>query len=251
MLYIIVLCGGTTPFVITFGALYTGYDVTYVILELLLTDPLYRGIGEIYAAIAIRILFVFFLSLEGARSGSFFACFALCGIDHFAKIVDILRKRMTSFLQFLRIYTNLRLHFGKIWNWVFVVIYLGVGSLFWATVGCVWCCVKCYGKVPWPLYYASMLAAVLLIFGHLVLFPPTIAAAESCIEVVEYFCKRMRLNYAIWKSRSSRVHLKQGNACAPIKFKYGIFWVIRKAFGVEYFCLLLIRTFDAILILKF
>lgn len=147
----------------------------------------------------------------------------------------------------------MRILFSKVKEWITLVIYLVVGTLFWTTVGCCWSCVKCYGKVPWPIYTFCVVGAILLIFGHLLVLPPSVKAAEMCMEAVKFHYKRAKLNYALatWKMRSDRIILKQGFAVAPIKFKYGSFWVIGKRFAVEYFCLLMWRMFDAILIVDF
>lgn len=238
----------------TFGALYTNYDVIYLLLEdLFLPNAMYRRIPEILLGYFVRIVIILGLSLETARSATFFGCCSLAMIDHCTKIVEMLIHRVKSFEEFLYIYMNLRLLYCKIAEWAHNVIYLALGLCFWVNVGSSWVGVQCYGKIHWPVYYSCLCMAIFFTFAHIILLPHIAQAAETGVEVVKLHYRQARLRYsqAVLKSRQAKLQLKRGKATAPVKFWYGPFWVIGKRFAGHYFSLMLLRTFDSILIINY
>lgn len=251
VLYVGVILGGVFPFAATFAALYTSYDVTYLIFNDILTDPYQRGLTEILLQFFMRAFIIFSIALETARTGTFFGCCIMVGIDIFAKIQEMLRSRVKSFDYFHIIYTHQRVLLSPIQDWLNLIIYLCLSLIFWVTVSSCWVCAKCYGKVHWPLYYFAVLGALFLIFSLVLLLPQSVHAVEITKEVVKLHFQQVRENYSKKKSRGGLLQLKQARAIAPIRFWYGPFWVIGKKFVMEYFSLILLRSFDAILILDF
>ncbi len=106
-------------------------------------------------------------------------------------------------------------------------------------------------KVTLPLYLVFALAAVIVLVGYAIALPMACKELEMAIPVVGIHVLRAKFRYTRLRCRLFNAELKKTKAVKPIDLRYGLFWQIRMALLPDYFKLVVLRTFDAILIVDF
>ncbi len=101
-----------------------------------------------------------------------------------------------------------------------------------------------------PVYTVFAMGAATMLAGHLAVLPMicyVLDMADHMVKLAQLRAKFVLAKENSWKNRAA---LKKVRSIMPIKLKYGKFWKIDKDFAAEYFWLIVLRTFDAILLIN-
>lgn len=246
------LAAAAGPFVLTVSALYANIDYLYYPLEILLPDPKYRSLETILGAVIIRLVCVLWGSLECGRAASLFIYLFFMIINRFLRTLKILMSQVYTFSGFYGNYIYVTLLYRKTEQLCWIITYILLSTTFWILVASCWIVVKgSIEKVTLPLYFVFVLTALIIFALYAAALPIVCKGLEMAIEVVALQELRARFRYARLKCRLVKAEIKTIKAIKPIKLTYGMFWQLRMSFLGEYFWLIVLRTFDAILIIDF
>ncbi len=236
----------------TIGAIYANIDYVYYPLEAVLPDPKYRKLSTILIALLIRILFALWGSVECWRTISLFAWLCLMLVSRFLRILQILMSQLYTFRYFYCNYIFLKLLYGKMKRVVWILTYVGLSSTFWILVTSCWVIVKgSIEQLSLPLYLVFVLAAVMILIGYAIVLPMACKGFEMAVKVVYLYRFRTKFQLARVRCFIYKTEAMKAKAIKPMELTYGVFWPLRMAFLGEYFWLIVLRTFDAILLVDF
>lgn len=235
---------------IPIGSLYSDLDGAYYIFELVMPDPHYRSQATIIYILAARFIINFLVAHEMIRCGLFAISAGIIIVDRATKTGKILIKCCRDVDKFCTWYIQGTLLLKKIEHLVHFFVYVVMNGFFWGTVVCWWVCVKCkVSDISLPVYTVFLLAALILLVGHIVIVPMLCLGLDMAEHIVKLEKLRAELKLLKVKSWKNKITLKRANSIRPIILSYGKFWNIDREFSAEYFWLIITRTFDAILLI--
>lgn len=241
-----VVCAGA-PFLGLFVILVIEFDVFEVLFEAYLLDnPFYRSRLQIILAPVISSVLLFLSLCECFRG------LAVCGTDciiiadSLCTIVYLFEKTVFDLSRSRSLYIMLTLISQVFKEILEMLLYLLLTVPFWILVVCMWINIKGFGLIPLSIQICSVTITFVLVVGLCLLFPKYMTILILCVQLVERHIHNAKLEFAMKKTKQTKIKLKQANALAVIRFKYGTFFYITKDFAGEYTYLLTQRIADVI-----
>lgn len=194
----------------------------------------------------LRVAIIFYISGESSRTGTHMFLLLLLAEDYFCRISKILAT--LPFSTFVRVYRKVFIMYRQIRVWYESHFYALLVTVFWLTVIAIWVCIKCTGKIEWPVYVAAVEAAVGVIIFQIYVLPERVGTAEKMSALVKLQGLKARFKFAKRRGWLTFERLKESRAIQPLKMKYGPFFVVDNDFLVGYFNLLVDRLLDMLLL---
>lgn len=253
--FFIMSCGlvamSGVPVAVSIIYLVLDIDGSYFILEEILPSPTIRERYLIYITLLSRFFCNFLCYVEIMRTGSLAIIICIIWMTHVARFIRILKYRVQSGQNFYILHNYLRIMYTRAENFIYVFIYLTLTICFWATVQGAWIMVKARPNIP---TFLTLLFAVLggvVLTGLCTALPEFTETSEKLMDVVQCHLRMQKLMCRRKHTRKNLICLKQLTATNPISLWYGPFWRIGGRFMTEYVELMMLRSFDSVLIFDY
>ncbi|CAL8097713.1 unnamed protein product [Orchesella dallaii] len=239
------------PFVVTPITILSNYD--FVNIDDVLTDPMYRPISEIVIGLVVPPVIVLLFFLEICRNASFLTALVVISAGNFLTITDSLlyfceKMEHNTFYSY---YIQASLIYRKMESLISSVFYVGMATTFWIVVAGAWLSVKGKDKMP-PIIHSGIVVVIgILVLVCVIVLPKMANACDNQITLVIRFEQHVVKSFdGSKKTRQNLIQVKRAKTIIPVRIRYGSFYKIGKAFIVQYFEVMLLRSLDSILILN-
>ncbi len=237
-------CTLTVPSII----LISGIHPFEYILEELLPDPKYRNISTIIAITFTKFVLIYLSCLGGFRCSTYLYTCCLVLLDRFRSILHVPIISCKNAARMYRIHTEYYLLWRKMEDFVQLVLYAALTFVFWVIVLLSWICVKCTVANIGHFMYVYFLVGLCI----LVLVTPFLAGLLSYILHMDYVAVKVNVIRAkkdVIRKRTweNKILVLSTLASHQVRLKFGLFYYIENDFFAEFFSVLLLRCFDAII----
>ncbi len=229
--------------------LVTGFHPFEHILEEILPDPKYRSISTIISIKLIKFVLLYLSCLESFRCGAYFyACVFVC-LDRFRKILKISIISCKNAARMYRIHTEYYLLWRKLEDTMQLVVYTCLTFAFWSIVLLSWFCMICsVAQVGHFMYGYFLLGLCIFVWATILvvsLLSYLFHMDHIALKVNVIRAKKNVIRRRTWQNKITYLRTL---ASHQIKLKYGFFYYMEEDFFNDFFELLLLRCFDAIMI---
>ncbi len=219
------------------------------ILEEILPDSKYRSISTIIAITLTKFVLIYISCLESFRCGAYFFAILLVFLDRFRKILKVSIVSCKNAARMYRIHTEYYLLWRKVEYTMQLVMYLWLTFAFWFIVLLSWFCMICSVAQVGHFMYTYFLLGLCIFVWASVLF----VGLLSHIFHMDYIAVKVnfiRAKKDVIRRRTwqNKITFLRTVASHQIELKYGFFYYMEEDFFTEFFSLLLLRCFDAIMI---
>lgn len=251
-LILMTLTGGAIPLVVIVNDLLANYDPMYFILEqYVMEDPMYRSMQQYILSRLVRLVLLFPLFFESARTALAFLSMLLIMGDSEMEILNIMEYRVKELDVSGRLYIVVTLYYRNLQTFMEAFLYVGPNVPFWLIVALVWVLIRASDKMPTLALFVSVLFLVALVCGVAIFIPKYIKVIGCFNRILEKQRQEARAEWIKRKTRKSKIMWKESLALAQMRFKAGKFFYITEDFMMEYFYLLTQRVVDAIMIYEY
>lgn len=224
-------------------------EITYFILEHLLTAKINRSCPEIIFATFVRFLTLLWCTYEFARTTSFGLIFAIVFIERMNRLYKwLFRPNAFCKPEIITQYNSVKIIYANMQSEIERTVYCLLTPMFWSVVILTWMLIRCSAADITHIFYIVVFiewfVSNLLLWMLLPSCCCLLDKAEPAISMYKFYSN---WNLVRKPSFQTRLAHKRALSFRPIVIKYAIYWRLGKEAAIDYLWRMILQSIDAII----